>query len=60
MPQLVPELFPYPPHDGYLGFLIGWLGRLGDQRAVSLLTEFLESPELGQTTAEALRAIRSR
>lgn len=54
------SLFRYPPHDGYLGFLIGWLGRLGDQHAVPLLEALLESPEVGQTAAEALRAIRSR
>jgi hypothetical protein len=53
-------VFTCGPYDGYLGFLIAWLGRLGDQHTAPLLEDFLESPEVGATAAEALRAIRSR
>jgi hypothetical protein len=53
-------LFRHGPHDGYLEFLITWIGRLGDQHSAPLLEAFLESPKLGLTAADALRAIRSR
>lgn len=56
----LPTLFRHGPHDGYLKFLIAWIGRIGDQHAAPLLEAFLESPEVGLTAAEALRTIRSR
>jgi hypothetical protein len=54
------SLFGHPPFDGYLGFLINALKHLGTRQTVPLLEAFLELPDVGESAAEAIRAIRSR
>ncbi|HLN28165.1 MAG TPA: NERD domain-containing protein [Gemmataceae bacterium] len=54
------SLFTYPPFDGYLGFLTQSLECVGSLHTVSLLESLLDSSQVGEAAAKAIRAIRSR
>ncbi len=54
------SLFGHAPIDGYPRFLIRWLEIVGNRHSVPLLERFLDSPEVGEEAAKAIRAIRSR